>query len=160
MINFSLFMEIKIPKRSSLGIGKAIGGSVYLHRDYVDYLPNDIQEIYKKVDIPNEWNIIKYDKKSGNVSLILSPDFDDVPEPHVASGTVIKPDGTTKFIKGSTDPWIYHHKWLFVDDDYQGFDVDESKERSRVWMSLDDIDYSRIGKKSFWEREVLPRLEV
>jgi len=58
----------------------------------------------------------------------------------------------------SSDPYIYHHKWLFVADDYGGFDVDESKRRSLAWMSLPDIDKSRIGRKSYWEDHVLPRL--
>ena len=57
-----------------------------------------------------------------------------------------------------SDPFIYHHKWLFVKDDYDGFDVEESKTRSRAWMALTDIDRTRIGKKSYWEGTVVQRL--
>ncbi len=57
------------------------------------------------------------------------------------------------------DPYIYHHKWLFVDDDYRGFDVAESKARSVQWIGLGDVDRSRIGRKSYWENYVVPRLK-
>ena len=53
-------------------------------------------------------------------------------------------------MKQKSSPQIYHHKWLFVTDDYPGFDVEESKNRSRKWVSLPNIDYSRIGYKKFW----------
>ena len=56
---------------------------------------------------------------------------------------------------------IYHHKWMFVDDDYNGFDIQESKRRSSLWR--DAIDKyaeqnnikkrtisSRIGKQNYW----------
>jgi len=48
---------------------------------------------------------------------------------------------------------------LFVDDDYQGFDVEASKERSRQWIALGDVDRSRIGKASYWKEHVVPRLK-
>ena len=57
-----------------------------------------------------------------------------------------------------SDPYIYHHKWLFVADDYEGFEIMESKARSERWISLSDVDRSRIGRRSFWEQNVLPRL--
>lgn len=56
------------------------------------------------------------------------------------------------------DPYIYHHKWLFVADDYRGFDVAESKARSEQWIALGDVDRSRIGRKSYWEASVVPRI--
>ena len=43
-------------------------------------------------------------------------------------------------------------------DAYDGFDVEASKECSRRWLGLEDIDYRRIGKRSFWQTHVLPRL--
>jgi len=57
-------------------------------------------------------------------------------------------------------PQIYHHKWLFVKDDYQGFDVDKSKERSAEWLQVSDrINMSKIGTLNYWEDEVLPLLK-
>ena len=46
----------------------------------------------------------------------------------------------------ASDPFIYYHKWLFVADDYPGYDVAKSAARSR------------IGNKSYWEHFVVPRL--
>ncbi|MCU0720689.1 MAG: hypothetical protein MUC83_13355 [Pirellula sp.] len=43
-------------------------------------------------------------------------------------------------------------------DDYPGFDVAESKARSIRWIDLGDVDRSRIGRKSYWELFVVPRL--
>ena len=38
-------------------------------------------------------------------------------------------------IKEGYSNTIYHHKWLFVKDDYTGFDIDESYEWSKEWLS-------------------------
>jgi hypothetical protein len=57
------------------------------------------------------------------------------------------------------DPYIYHHKWLFVKDDYSEFDVEESKRRSLAWLVLDGIDKKRIGRLSYWTAHVVPRIE-
>ena len=57
------------------------------------------------------------------------------------------------------DPFVYHHKWLFVADDHPSFDVAASKARSRQWISLNPpVNRNRIGRLSYWEREVLSRL--
>jgi hypothetical protein len=56
------------------------------------------------------------------------------------------------------DPYIYHHKWLFVDDDYRGFDTEQSKARSQQWITLGDVDRARIGRQSYWQEQVVPRL--
>jgi hypothetical protein len=55
----------------------------------------------------------------------------------------------------SSDPLIWHHKWEFVSDDYTGFDVEQSKERSLQWKSKigtnKDIS-NRIGRLSYWRK--------
>lgn len=151
--------DIKLPKRASkFSVGKLIGGCLYVHELYDNVLPEKVVHHINKHSGDFEYEIIKYCPKNNAVTLIQSPDFDTAPEPTVGPGLLIKGDGTIKHIKPPSDPWIYHHKWLFVKDNYPGFDVEESKERSRRWMSLDNIDYSRIGKKSFWEKNVVPRI--
>ena len=45
-----------------------------------------------------------------------------------------------------------------MDDDYPGFQVHESKARSQLWISLGDVDRSRIGRASYWNEQVIPRL--
>ena len=95
---------------------------------------------------------------TGAVSFIKSPDFDTADEPIVGDVITVKPDGTTRRRSRRADPQIYHHKWLFVADDYKGFNVAASKRRSATWLKLADIDKSRIGTKSYWEEHVVPRI--
>ena len=95
---------------------------------------------------------------NGNFSFIHCPDFDTAEEPSTGNYAVVNTDGSIKSHDALVDPYIDHHKWLFVAEDYQGFDVTKSQERSVAWMSLDGIDKSLIGKASYWNREVVPRL--
>jgi len=53
---------------------------------------------------------------------------------------------------------IWHHKWTFVDDDYRGFDVDASFNRSKAWLKIPDINFNVIGHKHIWERDYVPRI--
>lgn len=49
-------------------------------------------------------------------------------DPYVRSG------GTMKLHHALADPYIYHHKWLFVAEDYREFDVAKSQDRSVSWL--------------------------
>lgn len=142
-------------KRSKMfGVGKEYSGSIYVHRTYEDNFP--VKKAKKHLPPNYKYDVVKYTPKTGAFSFIKSPDFDTNPEPANAGGIMVTSEGRT-----STSPdagWIYHHKWAFVKDDYQGFDVDESKRRSLRWYRLPGIDFNRIGQRSHWEREVLPRL--
>ncbi len=151
--------EAKLPRRWRGNVGKSIGNSVYVHRDYeTEIIPQDaLSNAQQNLD-GFDYNIVKYVSKTGAITFIQSPDFDSAPEPMIGNALLVKPDGTKKSMSPLSDPWIYHHKWLFVKDDYPGFGVDESKRRSASWMDLPDIDYSRIGKKSFWEKFVVPHI--
>lgn len=154
-----LLEAIKLPRRWRGNVGKSIGGGIYVHRDYeTDVVPQDVLMNAQQALDGFDYNIVKYVPKTGAVTFIQSPDFDTADEPMVGPQLLVKPDGSRKGMNPSSDPWIYHHKWLWVKDDYPGFDVGEAKQRSAAWMSLPDIDYSRIGKKSFWEKNVVPRL--
>lgn len=153
-------MMVHLPKRDKkYGIGKRMGNCVYVHWTAIDVLPKEIQLrimcVVIPFEVPFDWTVIKYDESNGNISLIESLDWDIADEPTVGQILILKNDGSRKLIKPSKDPWIYHHKWLFVADDYRGFNVKKSVERSLQWMSIQGIDYNRIGKKSYWENNVL-----
>ena len=148
-----------LPKRSArFKVGKEIGGAVYVHKQYESLLPESVQKA--KLFLPPEFSytVVKFQMSEQTVSFIQSTDFDSADEPTVGDLYTIKADGSASFRRQLNDPWIYHHKWLFVTDDYKGFDVEASKTRSRQWLRLPDIDFTRIGKKSFWQQYVLPRL--
>ena len=80
-------------------------------------------------------------------------------EPGIAGLVTVRACGTLQRRGTSSDPPIHHHKWLCVGDDYTGFDVEESKRRSAAWLALPDVDKSRIGRRGYWQTQVVPRLD-
>ena len=151
--------QARFPERSKrFGIGKQIGGAVYVHRQYESKLPQAVAEAKSKIPGTFGYVVVKYVTSDETVSFIDSIDFDVSDEPAVGDVYTVKLDGRAQFRQANKDPWIYHHKWLFVADDYEGFDVEASIERSRQWLALKEIDFRRIGKRSFWETQVVPRL--
>ena len=133
-------------------IGKLIGGCIYVHRDY---LVEGYESWAEELPDGFEYTLVKVNTKSGAVTFIQCEDFDTAPEPTMGAAILVRNNGTYKRMSALDDPWIYHHKWQMVGADYQGFDVEESKARSAAWEAL-DVDRSRIGKKSYWEANVVP----
>lgn len=141
-------------KRSKYGVGKDIGDSIYIHINYAnDIIPEHIYEKFRKY-LKDDFlfNILKIKKDLSSISFINSRDFDTSDEPSLYESIKVDNDGKIKYTKyDEFNPPIYHHKWLFVKDDYKGFDVEESKERSKIWLSKKDIDFTRIGYKKYWD---------
>lgn len=149
----------KLPSRcKKYSVGKEIGGAVYVHRFYEALLPEPVKIAMKGVPAEFDYTVVKFVEKDSCVSFILCPEFDSKEEPVVGDIVRIDAKGSKRFFRQQADPFIYHHKWLFVMDDYKGFDVEKSKSRSISWLSLDGIDMQRIGRKSFWDSKVLPML--
>jgi hypothetical protein len=152
--------KLNILRYSKYNIGKKIYNHLWFHKDYV----NDIltkKQIYtaKEVSLNHfEYTIIRHDIITNDLTFIYSPDFDSSNEPIVGQSiTSHFVNGiyhiNNKITKQSKNPLIYHHKWLFVKDDYIGFNVAESKKRSVQWKSILGINRdvsSRIGRQGFW----------
>jgi hypothetical protein len=145
-------------KRSKLGVGKDIGGEIYLHKDYEQLIPD--QEALKKAkqvlkaSYPDfTYNTLKFSKIK--FTFFSSPDFDTADEPTAGSYVTVIGD-TAKAGKTAS---IWHHKWLWVQDTYQGFDVEAAYKRSAKWLKLPNIDFSRIGNKAIWERDYVPLIK-
>ncbi len=161
-------MKNNLPKRyKPFGVGKFIGGNVYIHRQYEQLLPSEYWGARSIIPDDFQYTIIKFNLKTRAFTFIESPDFDTAHEPTVGDMIVMTPDNSwasgyrSKFITHNNhDPLIYHHKWLFVHDDYTGFNVEVSKARSVLWTSLHDVDKSRIGRRSYWRQFVLTRLNT
>ena len=106
---------------------------------------------YLSTDDVFSYNALKYNKKTGNITFQWSPDFNTADEPEVKLCILVKPDGTMV----TTTPkkiQIWHHKWMWVGDDYAGFDVEESKARSKLWEPhVSKEEKSKIGFKDFWD---------
>ncbi len=148
---------------------KKIGGCVYMHmsmRKRVDAniqgMITDAEQVFrKKIGMKDflEVEIVKVDIKNNKVSFIKSPDWNTSREPLVGDAYMIDLNEdaplrkrTVKITKSKGQ--IYHHKWMFVADDYKGFDVEESKKWSEKWQSVIPSDRtikSRIGYKKYWD---------
>lgn len=136
-------------KRSKYGVGKDIGGFIYFHKNYVsDFpIPDDVMKsAVQKID-KFKYNLMKWNKKTNSLTFYNSKDFDTSNEPVAGEWITVHPDGTVK--KGN-EKQIYHHKWLWVKDDYRGFDVSKSMDRSKEWLAIKDVPFNRIGRKPFW----------
>lgn len=129
-----------------------------MHRNYEERLGATVEWAKRHLPENYEYTVVKLNQRNDSVSFILCPNFDLDHEPAIAAILVVNADGATQRRTTPADPYIYHHKWLFVDDDYPGFQVHESKARSLHWISLGDVDRSRIGRASFWNEHVVPRL--
>ncbi len=139
-------------------VGKEIGYAVYVHRDYETHLGDVVEWAKRHLPAKYDYTVVKLNQHNDSVSFIYCPGFDTEHEPAIAGIVVVNADGQVQRRSLPADPYIYHHKWLFVADDYSGFDVAASKERSEVWIKLADVDRSRIGRRNFWEQNVVPRI--
>jgi hypothetical protein len=148
---------VTVPSRSRrYGIGKEIGGSVYVHRQYEEVLGAAVASAKRSLPSDFKYHVVKFNHRTQTVSFIQCPRFDHDPEPAIAAAIIVRPDGT-KRLRGfrADDPPIYHHKWLFVADDYSGFDIEESKRRSAVLRQDERCskvlvplsDFGRSGKR-------------
>src|SRR5690606_1873116 len=157
----SIAVMTRIPRRSStFGIGKEIGGAIYVHRSSENVLGQAIDVARSKLPANFTYEVVKLVPKTGVISFVSSPDFADADEPTVGEIVTVCPDGTIRRRAQRANPEIYHHKWLFVADDYPGFDVEKSKQRSEKWLRLQGVDTKRIGRKEYWETEVVPQIDA
>jgi hypothetical protein len=124
---------IKLPIRySRTGVGKHIVNKVYFYKDYADRFIDDkkflssysqLKEYAENINF--KYTVISFNLITGEVSFTYSPDWNTATEPIVGDRVVYDPQkGHSALYKGNEDnPFIYHHKWLFVDDDYTKFDI-------------------------------------
>ena len=130
-----------IKRSPKYGVGKEIGGDIYLHKDYApEVVPascwNNALAILEEEYPEFQYNCVRWSPKTQKVSFQEAPDFDTAREPVVGDYvTVDCGDGTTS--TGHSN-YIWHHKWLWVRNDYDGFDVDESWNWSKQWLSVLD----------------------
>ena len=104
---------------------------------------------------------IRYDKTKNKIALQYSSDFDEANEPEVTETISYDGNGEIKRIEANS-PYktqIWHHKWMWVDIDYAGFDVMKSRARSEMYKKyITKEDKPRIGYKKYWD-EIRKRWE-
>ena len=134
-----------------IGIGKQVDNCLYFHSDYArQIIPTEIYEsaIKKLTELSGVFyfNCVRWNFRTNEVRFDEAFDFDISHEPRVGVFININPDG--RFNQGDTAS-IWHHKWMWVADDYAGFDVEASFQRSAQWVPLDP-DFQRIGHRGYW----------
>ncbi len=159
------YLTVEDLRRAGGDVGKRMGSAVYVHRDYEGrVVPEDLLAKARAVlqrehpEMAERYNAVKYDRKKRSVTFQHSPDFDEADEPTVGDSVRVRGNGA-KFTRRREDPQIWHHKWMWVDDDYPGFDVEAAKQRSATWRShIKPGESSRIGRRSYWD-SIRPRWE-
>ncbi|EOU2097118.1 hypothetical protein C0L75_03095 [Clostridium perfringens] len=141
---------------------KKIYGSIYVHKSNVKSLDEFYQEqinnaiwFLSSQGYPiDTYEVIKINTKKISITFIESEDWDVAREPVVGQAYRVDENGDVRIIKQKSNPQIYHHKWMFVGEDYKGFDLEESKRWSEQWQKIlpntKEIK-SRIGYKKYWE---------
>lgn len=116
-----------------------MGSQVYVHADYADgVVPAETLAKAKLVlndELPSfQYNCLMYDTKTGLVRFDQAPDFDTAREP-IPGDTVTVNPATSSIVARRYYDAIWHHKWLWVQNDYDGFSVEDSWEWSKKWLS-------------------------
>ena len=142
---------------------KKIGTAIYTHCSNRKSLSEEHQKlidvaitIMSDANMYEQWLgcvIYKIDTKKNTVSFIESKNFDTAREPEVGDAYIVNLNTEKiKIIKSKGQ--IYHHKWMFVADDYAWFDIEKSKKWSKTWQKVfpnDRTIKSRIGYKKYWD---------
>lgn len=148
---------------------KKIGNFIYFHKNYIKkYLNKEQLDLLEKANSIkctfDRYDIIKLDVKTGDFSIITCRGFDTFREPillwshkcYIGTGEI----KTTLY--SETNPPIYHSKHMFVEDDYCGFDIEESKRWTLEWNKyVIKGDKKTIGTVDGWKRFLIKnKLEV
>jgi len=145
------------------GVGKRMGsedtGTIYAHLDYIaDVVPKEIFEpmIAALKKAGHNPNLFTFNKKTGQLDFVESLDFDTVHEPSIAARYKVGVGGVVEKSTKNINQ-LYHHKWLWVKNDYKGFNYADEKIRSINWLAARGDDWTKsttgsIGKKENWEK--------
>ena len=138
-------------------VGKRIGNCIYVHCKYeLEIVPSQILRNAKqslRQICKDPYTCIKYNKENQSVTFQWSKNFDQANEPIVDKCILVKKNGNIKILPQPKDPYIWHHKWQWVDDNYKGFDVEKSKAHSKIWeCHISKEEKRKIGKLSFWNK--------
>ena len=152
-------------ERKHRRVGKRVGNNLYIHLSAIDTLSEQelslVQQKLFVLPADSNYYILKINIKESKVSFIDSLDWDIASEPEVGDCYSVNEKNEVEFIKSKGQ--IYHHKWQFVKEDYEYFDVAESKRWSDTWQNSDvvkqlkikDKNYlCKIGYRDYFDREI------
>ena len=142
---------------SKFGVGKQVGSKIYVVKGvYCGIIPTSIYN--KAVNIlmcngvdTSVFNTLCYDfNKPYIVRFDTCEGFCMEREPVV--GQMFFVDTETGEVWNKYNQQIYHHKFLWVPEDYEGFDVQASYEWSKHWLSL--LPEVASGYQHKWEEQL------
>jgi hypothetical protein len=142
-------------------VGKQMRESIYFHKSYLHLFPREVQDAVKFLPKNLEFNIIKFTPKENSISFILSPDFDESYHPKIVQSAKLNLNNKSipvKIFRYKNNVKIYHHRWLFVKDEYEGFDVGKDKRWSDLWSRVPHLNHTKYGTLKYWESITLPRI--
>ena len=130
--------------------GRYFDRSVYVHRDYASLIPhkidmNVVAARAKELPFDFRFDLIRYDRTSNpnfvDVTFIQCQEFDLYRDPVMGDSWSIKGPGSkerwekkNKFTPMKKDPHVYHHKWMYVPQNYGGFSWNEAYAWSEEWL--------------------------
>ena len=88
--------KLSLRRSTRYGVGKEIGGAVYVHFQYQGLLGPAVEAAAARLPPGFDYTVVKVQRRTGVVSFIHSPDFDTAPEPVVGELWTIAPDGTAR----------------------------------------------------------------
>lgn len=142
---------------SKFGVGKQMGSKIYFHRSVWDKIvPEDVWNRALDILETNKLNVkcfhtMCYDLKQPSILRFdTCPGFNFQQEPMV--GMMFFVDVKNRVVTNKYNNQIYHHKWLWVNEDYDGFDVQESYEWSKHWLSK--LPEMASGRVYLWEEQL------
>jgi|2_EtaG_2_1085320.scaffolds.fasta_scaffold00161_30 hypothetical protein len=141
-------------KRAGDNVGKEISGKLYFHRQYwEEYIdPGTWERILSAADTEAFlFDCVMVDLRSGKVRLDEAPDFDTAREPTVGKTLTYMHEGEVKL---GASCGVWHHKWLWVKDDYEGFDVEEAYNWSFQWLQT-LTEPAKGGSIKAWETQLM-----
>lgn len=142
---------------SKFGVGKQVGSKIYMHINLrFGIIPSDIWD--KAVEIlvdndlsPDRFYTLCYDfHKPFIVRFDICEGFCTEREPVV--GQMVYVDTATGKVWNKYNSQIYHHKWLWVPEGFTGFDVQESYDWSKLWLSK--VNETASGYPHKWEEQL------
>ena len=144
---------------SKFDVGKQVGSKIYFHKSVHDKIvPQDVwnkaMEMVAGTKVNGrqlEFNTACYDLSEPHiVRLDTCLRFDTEREPIVELSFKFNTRNYKTEVRNNNQ--IFHHKWLWVDKDYKGFDVKESYEWSKLW--LDKLNETASGYPYKWEEQL------
>lgn len=147
-----------------LPYGKRLPSAVYLiDPGDVEGIPSllriTIAELRKRLQIGNEFNILKFHTASPKISFLAYPEFEKLPHPALHESVVV--DLVTGKVRrddyrSRANPPILHRKETFIPTDHPRHNKFTSLTKQEETAGLLD-DTSRIGFRLNWERIVAER---